>query len=96
MLRSRKVKTVCTYAVGVGYMPYMVGGGPEGVCLIVDSTTISILFYNLQGFFRQNLQVLLPKKNPVYKSTRFWPEKKYNLQGFFSRIYSLRIDWPPL
>ena len=59
------------------------GGGRRGVCLIIDSTTISNLFYNVQSapkstIYRQKAKIYnfcSKAKSAVYKSTRFRPEK---------------------
>ena len=59
------------------------GGGAEGVYLIVDSTTIFNLCYNLQSaqkttIYRQNFAKIYnfcsKTKHAVYKSTRFYRE----------------------
>ena len=72
----------------------------QGVRLIVDSTTISNLFYNLQSAPKSTIynlgkirlkSTILPKSQKcslqIYK---ILARKKYSLQGFFSRIYSLQ------
>ena len=79
-------------------------GGPEGVCLIVDSTTISNLFsnlqsapkstiYNIQVKYGHNLQFLLKSQTCSLQIYKILARKKCCLQGFFIQIYSLRIDW---
>ena len=100
----------------LGYQPYKVwftwrhcrvggGGVAEGVSLIVDSTTISNLFYNLhfapkstiyniQAQFGYNLQFFSNPKisKKIYK---ILARRKCELQGFFRRIYSIRMESPP-
>ena len=79
---------------------------PEGVRLIVDSTTISNLFsniqsapkstiYNIQVKFCYNLQFLLKSQKCSLQIYKILARIKCCLQGFLIQIYSLRIDCPP-